>query len=157
MAGATAKFIDPSQVEEPPEKLTNEDVAFCRAFIASQNKGIVTSFPGLKIFNESDHAAELRHLACGMSIEEICDYYGIIFEELPETDKFFFCRMFLKGRTSGALRATEALFSAMKDRDGARASLTYLKNFAPGWRSIDKEDVADNKPRKVQIEVIGNI
>lgn len=145
--------------ETPPdseqEEQIQEDMEFCRTFIGSMNRGIVKDFPGLKTFNQSEHSAEIKGMAHGMTIQEICDFYGIVLGGLGDDDKFFFCTMFLKGRASGTLKATNKLFNQMSERDGVKASLAYLSRFGENWENIENTaKKLDGAPRAVRIELI---
>lgn len=137
------------------EEQIQEDMEYCRAFISSMDRGIVKEFPGLKTFNQSDHSAEIKGMAHGMTIQEICDFYGVALENFSDDDKFFFCTMFLKGRASGTLKATTKLFNQMSERDGVKASLAYLSRFGENWENIEKTGAAlSGAPKAVRIELI---
>lgn len=128
------------------------DAEFCREYIKKANRGIVKHFPDLEVFSEVEHAAEIRGMAHGMTLREICDFYGITLEGLPSSDKFFLCTMFIKGRVTGTLKATEALFGQMHGREGVKASVSYLSRFADNWQSEVGSDL--NLPKAIQIKVI---
>ena len=141
--------------EDLSETLSDEE--FCRKLLEEANLGIIREHPHTQVFNEADHAAEIRALARGMSIQEICDFYGISFRSLPEADKVFFSVMFLKGRVAGIHSATVALFNGMKLEKDGKSSLAYLKHFGQPWKGIDNPTSADNNGKqlkKVQVVLL---
>ena len=99
-------------------------------------------------------------MARGMTIREICDYYGIEFNLLSENDKFFLCSMYLKGRVTGTYKATAALFRVMEEKGNAsnaqNAALAYLMQFSKKWEGAGEKGKLPGAPKAIKIEVIGN-
>ncbi len=139
---------------------TNEDIEYdvqrCRLYLAEKGKGIIKSFPDLEVFCEVDHAAEIRGMSHGMSITEICDFYGIVEKALPEPDRLFFYTQFLKGRVTGVSKATKSLFDQMDSRQGVQASLAYLERFSDQWEGASDaaSKLGDKAPKALRIELV---
>ena len=142
-------------VLDTSEEITR-DVLRCRNYLRAAGKGILKSFPNLKTFCEADHAGEIRGMSHGMSLTEICDFYGITEDSLEEPDKLFFYTQFLKGRVTGVHKATNELFSQMGSRNGVQASLAYLERFSDGWEGVSESasKLRDGVPKALRIELI---
>lgn len=137
------------------DKQILEDIENCRAIIAEARRGIIKEFVGLEVFSQSEHSTEIKGMSRGMTVQEICDFYGISFNELPDEDLLFFCVMFIKGRVSGTAAAVDHLFGQMQARDGAKSSLAYLSRFGENWENI--EGVAkglNDTPKAIRIELV---
>ena len=95
--------------------------------------------PNLKVF-DTQSLMDVERLACGLSEEEVLDYFGITQEGLALSlpDQEIFQRAFKRGRTIGKIKALENLFTQMGCKGGTPACLTYLKQISPTWASIDE-------------------
>lgn len=133
------------------------DIDFCRGYVAKANRGIVKIHKDLGEFEQSEHSAEIKAMSHGMTITEICDFYGLAWNNLIDNDKFFLCAFFLKGRSTGTYNATQSLFSQMNGRDGVKASLAYLSRFGENWENIEETSKKlDAQPKAIRIELIGD-
>ncbi|MEE8382703.1 MAG: hypothetical protein V3R78_12600 [Thermodesulfobacteriota bacterium] len=96
---------------------------------------------------------EIEQLSVGLSESECLLYFG--FKNIKDLgdksnpqnkDKQMFTRAFNRGRLRGKNNAVIKLFESMGSRQGAAASLSYLKRFADLWH--DDSDIDDNEGGK---------
>ena len=105
----------------------------------------------LEFFNPHEHTPEINQLCIGLNKEEVLEYYGITYDDLPEYDKWYFDITFTRGRTTAKSNAVGKLFTAMKGRDALPASLSYLTRFGGDW--IEKAGESDKMPKSIKIVV----
>lgn len=92
-------------------------------------------------FDPNHEGAIVEDLARGMSMSEVCEFFGCNIKEIDEEDKKFLHHFYKKGRAVGQRQAVHALFDQMKQRGGGQVALSYLTRFAEEW---PEEGVAAN-------------
>lgn len=75
----------------------------------------------------------IRELSGGLSKQEVCEYFGINYEELTGEDLQFFNTMHTRGRTEYKNAAVQRLFDSMKKNGGHQPALAYLVRFSESW------------------------
>jgi len=89
---------------------------------------------------------EIEGMAAGLSEQEVLDYYGLDLAELEDTiDLKWFQKAFRKGRSRAKQAAVQKLFTAMSDRNGAQASIAYLRHFGDKWPQADQAGIGEGK------------
>jgi hypothetical protein len=86
-------------------------------------------------FDPNHEGAIVMDLARGMSMNEVCEYFGCDIKDLEGDDKVFLKFWYKKGRAQGRRDAVQALFANMNGRNGGAVALDYLTRFAEDWPS----------------------
>ena len=84
-------------------------------------------------FDPNHEGTIVEDMARGMSMSEVCEYFGCVPEDLKAEDKKFLKYFYMKGRASGRRSAVQALFGQMNQRNGSQAALAYLTRFSEEW------------------------
>lgn len=103
--------------------------------------------PQLTYFSESD-LLEIEELSCGLSHEEVLEYYALTKQDIEAVDTpdlKYFTIAFNRGRTRFKNKAVTNLFSCMTDKNGAAASIAYLRHFGSEWPQDANDDVSSGK------------
>jgi len=92
----------------------------------------------------------VEHLAEGQSLQEICDYFYMRYEDLLPADKVEVDQAFKKGRVNIRDYALRKLKEACQGKSGMQASLAILSQFGTEWDKADQ--VAGVKSFKVLLD-----
>jgi hypothetical protein len=96
-------------------------------------------------------AIDIGEKSHGLDEQEVCDFWGLSYEELEGNDKWFFDFHYKKGRSEAKADAVKSLFRQMKGRNGKDASLAYLLRFNDDWDK-DVEDKTQGRRYVLSIE-----
>ena len=95
-------------------------------------------------FDDNHEGLIIKELAMGMSMDEVCDYFGAPTPSSLSTnnpDDFIFLKHYFRmGRAHGNQEAVKALFDQMKQRGGGQVALSYLSRFADDWAATVEAD-----------------
>lgn len=75
----------------------------------------------------------VQRFAESMSEQEICDYFGLRYEELNEADMAEFNTEFKRGRVNIRDYAMQKLKASCMGKSGMQASLAILTQFGSQW------------------------
>jgi hypothetical protein len=85
----------------------------------------------------------VRAGAAGMTEEEVCDWLSLSAEDFSDEEKLYFKQFYNFGRGTAIQTAVDRLFQQMNGRNGAQASLAYLRHFAEKFPSDEKSATGD--------------
>jgi hypothetical protein len=95
----------------------------------------------MKYFDDNHEGAVINSMAAGMSQDEVCEFFGVIMDNLAGEDLAFFKYHYRMGRADANNRAVQSLFKQMDQRGGGQVALSYLIRFGEEWT----EEVAADK------------
>ena len=112
--------------------------AFCRDILMKEPDFKTSEM----VYFDDNHEGEMiKDMARGMSMNEVCDFFGAPpATELQGEDLVFLKYWYKMGRQSGNADAVKALFSQMAQRGGGQVALSYLARFADDWTAEVKAD-----------------
>ena len=83
----------------------------------------------LQIFTITEHEYLIKDMSKGLEKEEVLSYFGLVYEELPEYDQFFFDVSFARGRIDQKHNAVLKVIDSMSGKTALQSSLAYLQRF----------------------------
>ena len=103
----------------------------------------------MRYFDPNHEGEIIKEMAKGLSIDDICDFFGCDFSRLDiDSEDFKYVKFFFKqGRASGNKAAVAALFKQMDQRGGGQVALSYLARFADDWTAEVQAD-SETKGKK---------
>jgi len=89
----------------------------------------------MKYFDENHEGEIIKDMARGMSMNEVCNFFGCEFDDLkPDSEDLeFFQYWYRMGRQAGNRQAVQALFKQMEQRGGGAIAISYLARFSEDW------------------------
>ncbi len=92
-------------------------------------------------FDDNHEGEMIKEMSRGMSMDEVCDFFGAPnATELEGEDKKFLLYWYKMGRQAGNAEAVKALFNQMSQRGGGQVALSYLARFADDWAESVEAD-----------------
>ena len=95
--------------------------------------------PGLKIFDEYSLKI-VEEAAAGLSVPEVLAIFNVSEAQLSDSplDAEMFSAAYARGESLAKVQAVKHLFKQMSEKNGAPATITYLKTRAALWASVDE-------------------
>ena len=105
----------------------------------------------MKCFDENHEGAIINVMAAGMSMTEVCDYFGASLNDLVPEDLAFFKYHYKQGRADANKKAVHALVKQMDQRGGGQVALSYLIRFGENWEEKPEGDKEQNGKKSFRI------